>query len=111
MNSIVVVTGKIDLVSDGKNCYLINNGHPEMSKITGTGCQLSALIVAFLVANPEKILEASVAAVCTMGLAGEIAWKNMQQMDGNSTYRNRLIDAIFNMTGTQLEEGAKYELR
>ena len=56
-------------------------------------------------------LEAAAAAVCMMGLAGEIAWANMQPGDGNSTYRNRIIDAIFNMTGDALEEGAKYELR
>ena len=30
-------------------------------------------MTAFLVANPENKLEAAAAAVCTMGLAGEIA--------------------------------------
>ena len=108
---IIAVTGAIDLVSDGERCWCIRNGRPEMSRITGTGCQLSALTTAFLVANPGHKLEAAAAAVCTMGLAGEIAWANMQPGDGNSTYRNRIIDAIFNMTGNALEEGAKYELR
>lgn len=108
---IIAVTGAIDLVSDGERCWCIRNGRAEMSRITGTGCQLSALTTAFLVANPEHKLEAAAAAVCTMGLAGEIAWANMQPGDGNSTYRNRIIDAIFNMTGDTLEEGAKYELR
>lgn len=108
---IIAVTGAIDLVSDGERCWCIRNGRPEMSRITGTGCQLSALTTAFLVANPGHKLEAAAAAVCTMGLAGEIAWANMQPGDGNSTYRNRIIDAIFNMTGDALEEGAKYELR
>ena len=108
---IIAVTGAIDLVSDGERCWCIRNGRPEMSRITGKGCQLSALTTAFLVANPEHKLEAAAAAVCTMGLAGEIAWANMQPGDGNSTYRDRIIDAIFNMTGDTLEEGAKYELR
>lgn len=108
---IIAVTGAIDLVSDGERCWCIRNGRPEMSRITGTGCQLSALTTAFLIANPGHKLEAAAAAVCTMGLAGEIGWANMQPGDGNSTYRNRIIDAIFNMTGDALEEGAKYELR
>ena len=108
---IIAVTGAIDLVSDGERCWCIRNGRPEMSRITGTGCQLSALTTAFLVANPGHKLEAAAAAVCTMGLAGEIGWANMQPGDGNSTYRNRIIDAIFNMTGDALEKGAKYELR
>lgn len=108
---IIAVTGAIDLVSDGERCWCIRNGRAEMSRITGTGCQLSALMTAFLVANPDRKLEAAAAAVCMMGLAGEIGWANMQPGDGNSTYRNRIIDAIFNMTGDALEEGAKYELR
>ena len=108
---IIAVTGAIDLVSDGERCWCIRNGRAEMSRITGTGCQLSALTTAFLVANPGHKLEAAAAAVCMMGLAGEIGWANMQPGDGNSTYRNRIIDAIFNMTGDALEKGAKYELR
>ena len=108
---IIAVTGAIDLVSDGERCWCIRNGRTEMSRITGTGCQLSALMTAFLVANPDRKLDAAAAAVCMMGLAGEIGWANMQPGDGNSTYRNRIIDAIFNMTGDALEEGAKYELR
>ena len=108
---IVAVTGAIDLVSDGERCWCIRNGRAEMSRITGTGCQLSALMTALLVANPDRKLDAAAAAVCMMGLAGEIGWANMQPGDGNSTYRNRIIDAIFNMTGDALEEGAKYELR
>ena len=108
--SIVAITGAIDLVSDGEKCYVIRNGRPEMGKITGTGCQLSGMLTAFIVANPDNMLEAAAAAVCTMGLAGETGWKNMQPSDGNSTYRNRIIDAIYNMDGKTLEEGAKYEV-
>jgi hydroxyethylthiazole kinase len=108
---IIAVTGAIDLVSDGDKCYVIRNGRGEMSRITGTGCQLSAIMTAFLIANPLNELEAAAAAVCALGLAGEIGWKNMKPGDGNSTYRNRLIDAIYNMNGKTLEEGAKYEVR
>ena len=109
--SIVAITGAIDLVSDSEKCYVIRNGRPEMGKITGTGCQLSGLMTAFLVANEGNELEAAAAAVCTMGLAGEIGWSNMQPGDGNSTYRNRIIDAIYNMDKDTLDKGAKYEVR
>lgn len=109
--SIVAVTGAIDFVSDGEKCYVIRNGRPEMGKITGTGCQLSGMTTAFVVANPDQRLEAAAAAVCTMGLAGEIGWSRMQDGDGNSTYRNRIIDAIYNMDKETLDRGAKYEVR
>lgn len=109
--TIIAVTGRIDLVTDGNRCYVIRNGHPEMGKITGTGCQLSGMMTAFITANPDEMLEAAAAAVCAMGLAGEIGWSRMQTGDGNATYRNRIIDAIYNMTGDILEKGANYEIR
>lgn len=109
--SIIAVTGAIDLVSDGEKCFVIRNGRPEMGKITGTGCQLSGMMTAYITASPENKLEAAAAAVCVMGLAGQIGWSRMQEGDGNATYRNRIIDAIYNMTGDELERGADYELR
>ena len=109
--SVIAITGAIDLVADADRCYVIRNGRPEMGRITGTGCQLSGMMTAFLVANPDAPLDAAAAAVCTMGLAGEIGWSHMQEGDGNSTYRNRIIDAIFNMDGETLDKGAKYEVR
>ena len=108
---IIAVTGAIDLVSDGEICYVIRNGRPEMGKITGTGCQLSGMMTAYVTANQEKPLEAAASAVCSMGLAGEIGWSRMQEGDGNATYRNRIIDAVYQMTGEDLERGAKYEVR
>ena len=109
--TIIAVTGRIDLVTDGNKCYVIRNGRSEMGKITGTGCQLSGMMTAFITANPDEMLEAAAAAVCAMGLAGEIGWSRMQTGDGNATYRNRIIDAIYNMTGDVLEKGANYEVR
>ena len=82
-----------------------------MSKITGTGCQLSGLVTAYVVANPGNKTEAVAAAVCLMGLAGEIGFANLQPGEGNATYRNRILDAICHIDGKMLEEGAKYEVR
>ena len=109
--TIIAITGAIDLVTDGERAYVIRNGCKEMSRITGTGCQLSGLITAFLVANPDKALEAVAAATCTMGLAGEIGKAHLQEGEGNASYRNRIIDAVSLMTGEELEKGAKYEIR
>ena len=109
--AVVAITGAIDIVADAHKAYCIRNGHPMMSSITGTGCQLSALTAAFVTANPDQPLEAAAAAVCAMGLAGEIAHSRLSSLDGNSTYRNYIIDAVYNMTPAQLEEGATYEVR
>lgn len=109
--SIIAVTGAIDLVADSGKCYVIRNGRPEMGKITGTGCQLSGMMTAYVVANQDNKLEAAAAAVMVMGLAGEIGYSHLQAFEGNSTYRNRIIDAIYNMDGDTLEQGAKFEIR
>ena len=108
--AVIAVTGAIDLVADGEKCYVIRNGRPEMGRITGTGCQLSGIMTAFLVANPDHKLEAAAAAVCMMGLAGEIGFDHMAEGEGNASLRTRIIDAIYNMTGDDLDEGAKYEV-
>ena len=108
---VVAITGAIDIVADANIAYCIRNGHPMMSSITGTGCQLSALTAAFLCANPNQPLQAAVAAVCAMGLAGEIAHSRLTEMDGNSTYRNYIIDAVYRLTPEALEKGARYEVR
>ena len=108
--SVIAVTGAIDLVADAEKCYVIRNGRPEMGAITGTGCQLSGMMTAFLCANVEQPLEAAAAAICAMGIAGEIGFEHLREGEGNSTYRNRIIDAIYHMDGNTLEERAKYEL-
>ena len=105
--AVVAVTGAIDLVADAERCYVIRNGRPEMGRITGTGCQLSGMMTAFIVANPDNVLEAAAASVCAMGLAGEIGYSHLAEHEGNSTYRNRIIDAIYHMDGACLNEGAK----
>ena len=45
-----------------------------------------------------------------MGACGEKAYKRLSKEDGNATYRNYIIDAIYNMTGDELEEMAKVEI-
>lgn len=109
--AIAAVTGEIDIVTDGKSSFCIRNGHPMMSCVTGTGCQLSVLTGAFLAANPAEPLKAVAAAVCVMGIAGEIAYKRLSPADGNSSYRNYIIDAVFRMTAEELKKRAKYETR
>lgn len=108
--AVIAITGAIDIVADDQKAYVIYNGHPMMSSITGTGCQLSAITCAFVAANMDNVLEATVAAVCTMGVAGEIAYQRLGDMDGNATYRNYIIDAVNKLDGECLDRMAKYEI-
>lgn len=109
--AVIAITGAIDIVADCNRAYCIRNGHPMMASITGTGCQLSAMTAAYVTVNKDYPLEAAAAAVCAMGLCGQIAHKRLSAMDGNSSYRNYIIDAIYQLTPEQLKEGALYEMR
>lgn len=110
--AVIVITGATDIVTDSEKTYLIKNGHPVMSRITGSGCMLSTMMTAYLTANPEQPLEAAAACVCAMGLCGERAFERMEKEDrGNSSFRNDLIDEIYKLDGETLAKGAKYELR
>lgn len=111
-NAVVAVTGAIDIVADNDRAFVIRNGCSMMSQITGSGCMLSAMTAAYITANPENTLEAAAAAVCAMGLCGEKALEITQKNnEGNSSYRNRLIDEIYKLTGEELDKGARYEIK
>lgn len=108
--AVVAVTGAIDIVSDSKTAYCIYNGQPMMGSVTGTGCQLSAMTAAYAAANPESILEAAAAAVCAMGVCGETAYERLTALDGSSSYRNYIIDAVYNLNGKALDSRARYKI-
>lgn len=110
LGTIIVVTGAIDVITDGNRLCFCKNGSPCMEKVTGTGCQLSSVISAFVSSN-DLTFDAVVAAVCSYGICGEIAKSRMSPLDGNSSYRNYVIDAMFNLTPEFLEKEAKYEIR
>ena len=108
--AVVVVSGNADIVTDGTTSYRVPSGHPMMRSVTGTGCQMSALIGAYAAANPGKWLPSALAGVCGFGLCGEMAYKRLSPLDGNASYRNYIIDAIYHLTGDALEKGARYEI-
>lgn len=109
--SVIAVSGKTDLVSDGRHTFLVKNGCSTMSRITGSGCMVSSLIGTFLGAMPECPLEAAVTGLTVMGIAGETAERRrLKNGTGNATFRNDLIDAVFNFTEKQFMEEMKVEI-
>lgn len=82
--AVIAITGAIDIVANSSKAYIIRNGTPLMSKITGTGCMLTAVIGANCGANPDNLLDATAAAVCAMGVCGELALRKLQEVDGGT---------------------------
>lgn len=110
--AVIAITGATDIVADQDTAYLITNGHPMMSRVTGTGCMLSSVIGSYLGANPDHVLLATAAAVAGLGLCGELAYKRLCEMDGGTnTYRMLLIDFMSKLNTDMLKGGAKVEVR
>jgi hydroxyethylthiazole kinase len=93
---VVAITGAVDVVSDGIKTVTISNGIPMLRNLTGTGCMCSSLMGCFAGANPELPFESAVAALLSMGIAGEIAFEKAEIL-GNGSFHVALHDAVSNM--------------
>ena len=101
--AIVAVTGAVDIVTDGTRSFAITNGDPLLTRITGAGCTVTALVGAFLGAGRAP-LEAATAALVLVGLAGERA---AEGNPGPGTFQLRLLDTLAQITPEELAAGAK----
>lgn len=107
--AVICITGKTDIIANSEHAYCVFNGDSMMSSVSGTGCQLTALITAFISANPDNIIQSCSAAVIAMGVCGEIAKKRLSTQDGNASYRNYMIDAMYHLNGKQLQFYSNYK--
>jgi len=110
--AIIAITGATDIIADTEKAYIIHNGHPMMSRVTGTGCMLTAVVGSFVGANSNNLLDATAAAVTAMGICGELAYKRLTELDGGTnTYRMLIIDFMSKMNTEILKDGARIESR
>ena len=110
--AVITVTGPKDIVSGENGMYVIKNGHPMMSKVSGTGCMLTALTGAFCAADPSDPAAAAASAAAMFGVAGELAFDRLTKAGGGtSTYRSYIIDEVSKMTPEKMREAAKIEIR
>lgn len=103
--SVVAVTGKVDLITNGTRVIRCSNGHPLMGRVTGTGCAATAAIAAFAAVTPDA-MEAAAAGLAFFGLAGEMAAATAQSP---GSFMIALIDALYNMTPEDLQTRALLE--
>lgn len=77
LDAVVAITGKTDVVSDGKRTLKLHYGHPMMGTVVGTGCVSASTIGCFVAVGPDKTL-ATAAALGAYGIAGERAAKKSE---------------------------------
>lgn len=96
--SVVVISGKTDVVSDGKRYCLIYNGHEWLPRITGTGCSSGSLIAAFSAVSSDDY-EAAIAGISTMGICGQRIKKLHPDIAGLGSFKIKLMDEISSING------------
>jgi len=104
--AVVVASGSQDLIVFSGKKVLVENGHPMMGLVTGTGCMLTAVIGAFNAVESDSTV-ATVSAVAFFGLAGEQA---ALRANGPGTFKSAFLDTLFSLTSDQMRKGIKVKV-
>lgn len=102
LGSIIVVTGKVDVVTDGKQVITVANGHEWLTKVVGTGCLLGGVIGAYAAINPKAMINAAVQALVFYGVAAERAFAKTQK-EGIGSFQQQFINELSNLTDEEAD--------
>ncbi|MDO5627113.1 MAG: hydroxyethylthiazole kinase [Mobilicoccus sp.] len=95
---VVAVSGEVDHITDGERLVRLHNGHAWMTRVTGVGCSLGALMGAFAAAGDDALLAASAAT----GLLTVAADAAAAASNGPGTFAPSLLDHLFALTPEEL---------
>ncbi|MGG3917547.1 hydroxyethylthiazole kinase [Parageobacillus thermoglucosidasius] len=107
LKTVVVITGKDDVATDGETTYIIHNGHPLLTKVTGTGCLLTSVIGAFA-AVERDVLKAAAAALVSYGVAAEIA-AEIAGEQGPGSFQIAFLDALSRVGAEEISQYGRIE--
>lgn len=103
-NSIIAITGSIDIICDKNKAYYSLNGDQKMSKITGCGCMEAGVIASYISANKDNLLLSTAYAICAFGYSAELALKYAK---GTGSLHIGIIDELSNLNDLSLQGGLK----
>lgn len=101
--TVLLMSGPVDVITDGTKSCGVANGTAQLGRLTGTGCMLGALGGVFL--SSRRPWEAAAMAAVMMGIAGERA----QHVAGRrmGTFHVALLDAFSEMTALDIVENMR----
>ncbi|WP_435745902.1 hydroxyethylthiazole kinase [Microbacterium sp. PMB16] len=107
--SVVAVSGPIDLVTDGHRIVRLANGHELLTRVTGGGCALGAVMAAFLGAARSTDTDA-LTAVASASLVYTVAAEQAaERAAGPGSFAVALLDALASVTPGDLIAAARVE--
>jgi hydroxyethylthiazole kinase len=99
-HSVIAVSGPTDHITDGSRIVLLSNGHPWLTRVTGVGCALGALMAAFAAVVPDPLVAAA-AATATLTVAADSAAK---ETHGPGGFAVALLDQLSLVEPAELAE-------
>ena len=100
----VVITGKEDIIASSNVRYIVQNGHPMMAHVVGTGCMASSIIGAFAAVQPKDTAHAAASALICFGIAAELAAK---KATGPASFKEALFDHMYNLDKKTIDKRAR----
>jgi hydroxyethylthiazole kinase len=88
--AVVAVSGEVDHITDGDRVVQVPGGHVLLTRVTGVGCGLGALMAAFLAVS-DSPLDAASAASAVMAQAGSAAAATAR---GTGSFAVALLDEL-----------------
>jgi hydroxyethylthiazole kinase len=107
LKTVVVITGKDDVISDGETTYVVHNGHPILTKVTGTGCLITSVIGAFA-AIEKNLIMAAVSALTFYGVAAELAAQKTEGK-GPGSFQIEFLNQLSLVAGDELNLYGNFE--
>lgn len=101
--TVVAMSGKRDVISDGERVLGVDNGHLWLTTITGTGCMATTVIAAFAAVERDYLVAAAGGLAC-FGLAAELA---AEKADGPASFKIALFDQLYHLRPEHVSEGAR----
>lgn len=92
LGTVVAITGREDVITDGKLCRVISGGDALMTQVTGTGCLLTSVLGAFA-AVEEDLLLAGTAGLAFYGTAAARAAERTAAF-GPGSFQTAFLDEL-----------------
>lgn len=105
LSAVVAVTGSTDVVADRDGrLYSVGGGSPLLTRMTGAGCMLSALVGGYAGAAPDSLAGATAGALTHLALAGSLAANDLLNPDQLGTFRVKLFDWLAMLSADYFSE-------
>ncbi|GHD11097.1 hydroxyethylthiazole kinase [Zhihengliuella salsuginis] len=95
---VVAVSGATDLITDGRDAIRVGGGSELLTRVTGGGCALGAIIAAFVAAGRASSVSDLEAAAIAHAFYSEAAERAAERAAGPGSFQAAFLDALAAVT-------------